>query len=199
MNHIDTHMRPHMSPFTDLTTRTRLVIRKRQTGASLIVSLMLLVVLTLLGLSGMQSTIMQERMSSNVRDKGLAFQAAESAVRGGEDWVKNQTISKLVPQDGSSCSAPCNLVGLGDYLNMTTRNFSWWETTGRAYTDMPTGAVASAPRFIVEEHSIQRDSLADATDNNSPPVRTLYRLTAVGVGGTVTAESMIETLYARID
>ncbi len=184
-----------MSSLTD----RLLVMRKRQIGASLIISLMLLIVLTLLGLSGMQSTIMQERMSSNVRDKGLAFQAAESAARGGEDWVKSQSISKLKALDGGSCSAPCNLVSLNDYLNMATRDFSWWKATGRAYTDMPTGVVASAPRFIVEEHSVQRDSLADVTDNNSPPVRTLYRLTAVGVGGTITAESMIETLYARID
>ncbi|NOX91887.1 MAG: pilus assembly protein PilZ [Gammaproteobacteria bacterium] len=187
-----------MSPFTDL-IHTLPVVHKRQTGASLVVSLMLLVVLTLLGLSSMQSTIMQERMSNNVRDKGLAFQAAESAVRGGEDWVKNQDISKLKAQNGSSCSPPCNLVNLDDYLNMAGQNFNWWETNGRAYIDMPTGVVASAPRFIVEEHSIQRDSLADSTDNNSPPVRTLYRLTAVGVGGTITAESIIETLYARID
>lgn len=187
-----------MSPSTTPTLALS-AMRKYQTGASLIVSLMLLVVLTLLGLSGMQSTIMQERMSSNVRDKELAFQAAESAVRSGEDWIKEQSINTLKAQDGSSCTAPCNLVGLNDYIGMSDQDFSWWETTGRAYTDMPSGVVASAPRFIVEEHSIQRDSLADPTDTNSPPVRTLYRLTAAGVGGTTTAESMIETLYARID
>jgi len=190
-----------MSPFL---TRTLSVTHKRQTGASLIVSLMLLIVLTLLGLSGMQSTVMQERMSNNVRDKGMAFQAAESALRSGESWVKNQnmpTRGALTVQDGTSCSAPCDLVGLDDYVGMATQDFSWWETNGRIYSDMPTGTgeVASAPRFIVEEHSDQRDSLADPTDTSSPPVRTLYRLTALGVGGTATAESMIETLYARID
>jgi len=187
-----------MSPST-APTQILSVTRKHQTGASLIVSLMLLVVLTLLGLSGMQSTIMQERMSNNVRDKELAFQAAESAVRAGEDWIKNQPGGALDVQDGTSCSAPCDLVGLDDYLNMTTRDFSWWETTGRSYTGTLGGVIASAPRFIVEEHSIQLDSLADATDSNAPPARILYRLTAMGVGSTLTTLSTIETLYARID
>ena len=202
MNHTDIDKGPCMSPFP---TRTLPVTRKHQTGASLIVSLMLLIVLTLLGLSGMQSTVMQERMSNNVRDKGMAFQAAESALRSGESWVKDQKIptrGALTVQDGSSCSAPCDLVDLNDYSTMANENFSWWETHGRIYSGIPTtgtGKVASAPRFIVEEHSDQRDSLADPTDTSSPPVRTLYRLTAMGVGGTTTAESMIETLYARID
>ena len=195
MNHINTRKRPRMSPFP---SHALSVIHKRQTGASLIVSLMLLVVLPLLGLSGMQSTIMQERMSSNVRDKGLAFQAAESALRGGEDWVQSQPISKLTAP-GGSCSAPCNLVRLDYYNNMSTRDFSWWETTGRTYTDMPGGIVASAPRFIVEEHSTRPDSLTTGTDYSTAPVRSLFRLTAMGVGGTITAESMIQTLYARID
>jgi len=202
MNHTDIDKGPCMFPFL---TRTLSVTHKRQTGAALVVSLMLLIILTLLGLSGMQSTVMQERMSNNVRDKGMAFQAAESALRNGENWVKDQlmpTRGTLTVQDGSSCSAPCDLVDLNDYSTMTSKDFNWWKTNGRIYSHtMPTGTgeVASAPRFIVEEHSEQRDSLADPTSTSSPPVRTLYRLTAVGVGGTVTAESMIETLYARID
>jgi type IV pilus assembly protein PilX len=190
MSHTDTHKRPSML--------ANIFPARRQAGASLIVSLMLLVVLTLLGVSGMQSTIMQERMSSNVRDKGLAFQAAESAVRGGEDWVQNQNVNTLTAQSGCT-GGPCNLAVLNDYTGIAGQDFSWWQTNGRVYNDIPNGVVASAPRFIVEEHSVQRDSLADPTDTSSPPVRTLYRLTAIGVGGTLTAESMVETLYARID
>ncbi|VAW96862.1 hypothetical protein MNBD_GAMMA19-721 [hydrothermal vent metagenome] len=185
-----------MSPFTDLTTCMLSVTRKHQTGAALIVSLMLLIVLTLLGLSGMQSTIMQERMSNNVRDKGMAFQAAESALRGGENWVKDQGI--LTPQNGGSCTAPCDLVHLDDYIDMITQDFTWWKDNGRAYVGMPTGTVASAPRFIVEEHGTARQGYSlDPTASILPP--RLYRITAIGVGSTTTAEAMIETLYARND
>jgi len=172
---------------------------QHQTGAALVVSLMLLIVLTLLGLSGMQSTIMQERMSNNVRDKGIAFQAAESAARGAENWVRAQDINKMAPQDGASCSAPCNLVGLDDYTSMTDQDLGWWQTNARAYSSMPTGVVYTAPLFIIEKHSTQRDSLADSTSYSGSSARSLYRITSVGIGSTSTAHSMIETIYARID
>jgi len=190
-----------MSPFTDLTTCSLPVTRKHQTGASLIVSLMLLVVLTLLGLSGMQSTIMQERMSNNVRDKGMAFQATESAIRGGENWVKNIDVNTLAnPNDGATCTAPCTIVNLNDYVNMTTETFGWWQTNGQTFTfgSISNGAPAADPRFIVEYHSrIDQGYSLDPMDPTPRPH--LYRITAMGVGNTTTAEAIIETLYARND
>lgn len=56
----------------------------RQTGAALVVALVLLLVITILGLSSMRGTSLQERMSANLRDRGLAFQAAEAALREAE-------------------------------------------------------------------------------------------------------------------
>ncbi len=188
-----------MSPFTGLTTCMLSVTRKHQTGAALIVSLMLLIVLTLLGLSGMQSTIMQERMSNNVRDKGMAFQAAESAIRSGEDWVKSADTNTLRPNDVGTCTPPCNIVQLDDYANMTTENFSWWQTNARAFTfpsSTSNSTPAADPRFIVEYHSdIKQGYSLDPTEGPPPP--SLYRITAIGVGGTTTAEAMIETLWLK--
>ena len=53
----------------------------REGGAVLIVTLMFLVILTLLGVTAMTSTTMEERMSGNTRDSAIALQAAESALR----------------------------------------------------------------------------------------------------------------------
>jgi len=53
----------------------------RQRGAALFVSLMLLLILTVLGLSSSNVSIMQERMASNVTDYNLAFQEAEETLR----------------------------------------------------------------------------------------------------------------------
>jgi type IV pilus assembly protein PilX len=54
---------------------------RRQQGAVLIVSLLFLVILTLLGLTAMSGTTMEERMSGNSRDMNVALQAAEAALR----------------------------------------------------------------------------------------------------------------------
>jgi len=51
-----------------------------QRGAVLIVSLVVLLVLTLIGVAGMNSSVMQERMAVNAQNANRTFQAAESMV-----------------------------------------------------------------------------------------------------------------------
>jgi type IV pilus assembly protein PilX len=58
---------------------------QRQRGVALFVGLMFLLVLTLLGLSASQGSIMQERMAGNVADSNVAFQRAEGALRLAEE------------------------------------------------------------------------------------------------------------------
>lgn len=55
-------------------------IGRRERGAALIVSLIILLVLTLIGVAGMNTSVMQERMAVNSQNSNRAFQAAESTV-----------------------------------------------------------------------------------------------------------------------
>lgn len=52
----------------------------RQRGVALIVALILLIVITLLGLTAVSGTIMQNKMAANQHDREIAFQSAESAL-----------------------------------------------------------------------------------------------------------------------
>jgi type IV pilus assembly protein PilX len=52
-----------------------------QRGATLIILLVTLVVITMLALSTVRSTMMDEKMAGNARDRDKAFQAAEAAVQ----------------------------------------------------------------------------------------------------------------------
>ena len=54
---------------------------RRQQGAILIVSLLMLLVLTLLALATMRAATFEERMAGNARDVNLSFQSAEAALR----------------------------------------------------------------------------------------------------------------------
>jgi len=53
---------------------------KNQNGAVLITALIMLVILTMLGLSSMTTTIMEERMAANSQEINRAFQAASSGL-----------------------------------------------------------------------------------------------------------------------
>lgn len=55
-------------------------IPARQQGAILITALIMLVILTLLGLSSISTTTMEERMSANSQDISRAFQAASTGI-----------------------------------------------------------------------------------------------------------------------
>lgn len=54
--------------------------RNRETGIVLIVSLMILLVLSIIGISAITNTGMGERMSNNFQQSMMAFQASESAI-----------------------------------------------------------------------------------------------------------------------
>lgn len=85
----------------------------RQRGATLLIALVLLVVMTLLGLSSIRSTSMQERMGANLYDRSLAFQAVESALREAEATISINTVvtnsnGLYCPPNGipPSCAVP---------------------------------------------------------------------------------------------
>ena len=66
---------------------------QKQKGMVLVISLILLIVLTLIGISSMQNTIVEEKMAGNSRDRDLALKGAEAAVRAGETYVGTLTTT----------------------------------------------------------------------------------------------------------
>jgi Tfp pilus assembly protein PilX len=54
--------------------------RSRQSGAVLVIAMIMLLVLTLLGVTAMNTTSMQERMAANSQELTRAFQAAETGL-----------------------------------------------------------------------------------------------------------------------
>lgn len=55
--------------------------RKQQQGAALVIGLMVLLVVTLIGISSMSSTTTELKIANNLRTHNSAFQVAESAIR----------------------------------------------------------------------------------------------------------------------
>lgn len=97
---------------------------KNQRGAVLFIALMMLIILTLLGLSAAQVTSLQERMSSVYRSDSLAFQNAENRLVTIEHSTTNERVATL-----------CDRVGVG---NPTVTQWTSGANTGRRVdVDMP--------------------------------------------------------------
>jgi len=88
---------------------------KKQKGAVLVVSLIILLVMTLIALSGMKTSMMQEKMAANAQNMNKTFQAAESAVGALTSTIMsgNSTIlsTALTAEDGF---APATSYSVGD-------------------------------------------------------------------------------------
>jgi type IV pilus assembly protein PilX len=64
---------------------------KKQSGAVLVISLIILIMLTILVLAGTQSTVMQEKMTGAIRDAHISLEIAESGVRDAEKMIETLT------------------------------------------------------------------------------------------------------------
>ena len=83
-------------------------LSRAQQGAALVVSLIILVIMTLLGVTAIQVTTSEEKMVANLREFNIAFQAAEAALNRGEEVAKN--LVKPNPSNNCANQGLCNPV-----------------------------------------------------------------------------------------
>lgn len=75
----------------------------RQQGAALVIGLVLLVVLTILAVSGVFTSTMELRMVRNSQSQERSFQAAEVAI---EDALANPVLSTSAPFNQATTAVP---------------------------------------------------------------------------------------------
>jgi type IV pilus assembly protein PilX len=170
--------------------------KKSQQGAVLIIGLIMLLLLTIIGMSSIRGTDLQERMAGNARDHNVAFQAAEAAVRNGESYLSSATI---VPFTTPS------LPGYQKDLTATPVQFwneSRWKTDAVQMADSVIKGAAKPPRYVLEQLqiSISPGSYGSGVDQqsmDSMAEREVFRVTGHGVGSTADSEALIQTTYIR--
>ena len=171
---------------------------KRQTGVALVISLILLVLVSILGLAGIRSTGMQQKMAANYRDAELSFQATESALRGAETTMLAQGNELLPSNDGTTG------VWALDSMDPNTGNaLSWWHERDSDWWDNNATAqnialenINSDPQTIIEyQHFIADDLLLG--DGSRPTGLVYYRITARGTGGSDNANTQLQSTFAR--
>ncbi|HYE34438.1 pilus assembly PilX family protein [Methylocaldum sp.] len=151
----------------------------RQRGIALVMALTFLTILILTGTSAALNTSLQEHMAGNTRNRNLAFQAAEAALKDAEITLTTWRTSAF---DGS-------VPGLRTYVATQANDSVYWGTTydwtAAANYRTPTqtvAGVAEQPKYVVEK-----------MPNNG--ATEYYRVTARGVGGEINAVVVLQALY----
>jgi type IV pilus assembly protein PilX len=145
--------------------------RAAQRGVTLIITLVMLVVVTLIVVSSLRSTTLNERMAGNSRDRQRAFQAAEAAVRSCLSQLDANTYSgvKLTPV-ASAASAPQWEV-----------DTNWTGTNSTAVTVDAAAGLNANPRCLVETLGAFGS----------------YRVTGRAVGGSADTVVMLQATYSQ--
>lgn len=178
--------------------------RQPQSGIALVVSLILLVVITLIGLAAVGTTSVQQKLTANFYDREIAFQSAEAALQAGAAALPSNPASIInCASGGNACSAnPFNgTLPAGSIQTVPTRTASGQFTTG--------ANAAGAPQYVIENMGAYADAnantgfgqTANASQYGAQGTSTTsiyYRITARSADPTtaVAANRAIVTLQA---
>jgi type IV pilus assembly protein PilX len=179
---------------------------RKQSGISLVVVLLFLVILTLLGLSASLSSTSGERMARNARDQNVALQAAEAALRD----ARTDILTKRRLSGRTGATLTCDAAGFkgfclphettGDkpvwdlYLEDASRSVEVGEIpdpTGTIVFKMPLngpGGVAHQPRYLIEPIP---DNLIGGS-LKAGAVQFVYRVTALGYGANENTKVVVQ-------
>ena len=175
------------------------VFLRRQRGAVLVVCMIILLMLTLIGVSGARSVILQEKMTSASRDAQLALQVAESAVRAAE-----KDVNGLVDTSAFSSSGTNGLYTEGDAPPDLFAAATWGAGVSRDVTITMDGKTFTGRYFIEMAGEIDPEAVAGAAEvvgNNSVVASSgnvkVFRIVAMGEGLAKT-ERVIVTHHGKL-
>lgn len=197
---------------------------QKQRGAVLLVSLIILLIMTVIGTSGITSVTMEERMVSNMYDDNLSFQAGETGLRDCEDYIAQLNVDRKQLQaaiggggtpdastefwesdDSGSANSPAALWSGVTGLTYWWQDTTFWATNGMPYSttdDTPTdlaaqahGKVAVNPHCIREEIAFQADDKQESVLSKTGWYQ--YQATAAAVGGDVRSMSVVQSAYFK--
>ena len=171
----------------------------RESGIVLISALVVLVLMTILAISMFKSFGMQERIAGNTREKQRAFQAAQSALKYGEQWLAQGNGGA-----GSACSSllyanatpPTTQVCSNPLTSSQTFAIPWQSAgadIGVQYT--PPGMTVTTSGGVNTYAGTPRTYISPLGQDPTGLAQ-LYQVTAMGYGGNANAVAVVQSVYA---
>lgn len=129
-----------------------------QKGVALVMALVILVILTILGISAMKSSTLELKMAAGIQDNTMAFQAAESGL---VDAFRNVTLDPNQTVKSTYIPDPTNLPGVKattdttfeDYSNMQSSDKPSSKITYRHanFTQTAVGETPSGAKVVIHQ------------------------------------------------
>jgi type IV pilus assembly protein PilX len=166
-----------------------------QSGAILILTLIILLIITVLGTSSVQSVSLLEKMARNTTDTSIAFRGAEAAIIEAESVVESDTA---LTSYQTNTGGKYELQAVGITPRWTEA--ATWDGVKAVEVDYSDGM--AKPQYIIEfERSVlaEEDRLnMDNVGGETGSARTqMFRVTALGTGKTESAKVILQSTYGK--
>lgn len=169
--------------------------RRSQSGAILILTLIVLLVITVLGASSVQGTSLLERMARTTADTSVAFRAAEAAMIAAEKIVEDETVLTAY-QTNVAGKYEAQAVGVTPRWNVDAT----WDGVNSVAVDYSDGV--AQPLYIIEftrsvlseEDRLNMDNVGGETGAARTQV---FRVTALGTGKTASSKVLLQSTYGK--
>jgi len=167
--------------------------RSKQSGVVMFVALILLLILSLLGVTAARMQTVEERMARNEDNRQLGAQSAEAALRSAENGLLTGIYINFV---GNTDGLYAPLLSNGSPVSPT----AWSSPTfALPYAGPPTAIPAGvpAPKFVIENLpsvAVAGDDISVTSLNPASPPVTVYRVSAQGVGADNTSTTTLQTI-----
>lgn len=179
-------------------------------GFSLVTILLVMVALAMLALGSMNSSIVQERMVGNARDRQVALEAAEAAIRDAEldiEWNIDAPTGFAEGCDAGLCIPPSDSASaptsapLWQSLNWSTARTYGSRTSAPALLGPGNEALAEQPRYVVESLPVlppmPGESAAIGGGATPAPRARAYRITVRASGIRANTVVMLQSVYVK--
>jgi type IV pilus assembly protein PilX len=164
----------------------------RQRGFILFVTLVMLVIMSLLGISMFGGFTQDEMMSGNFREKHRAIDAAQTALNSAQYWISqsgNTYTGNWVT--GTHCAAVSSAPVVCSNALANAASPPWTTYTPFTPTGMTVNASGAANTYATNvSYYIQYLG----TTSVNPPTA-LYQVTATASGGNATAVTVVQAVY----
>lgn len=175
-----------------------------QAGIALITCLLILVMLTLLAIAMFRGYGLQQKIAGNTREKERAYQAAESAVRYGEQWLMEGTSGT-----GVDCSTNANKASIviTTYADMRTcsnaltapREPDKWlgylQYTPPSMSVATTGGVVTVNSNKDINYQLQPSLYIAYLGLSADGQQMLYTVTGAGYGGSAGTTAVVQSVF----
>ncbi|WP_277964451.1 PilX N-terminal domain-containing pilus assembly protein [Pseudomonas sp. RIT-To-2] len=161
----------------------------RQDGMVLLVALVMLLLITMIGVSSMHNATLQEKMASSVQTRNTTFQAAEAALRVGENAVAATSYTIAQCTSTATCSPP----PAADYNGVTAAG-----TYGSA--GITWVAVGTTGFYGVQFLGIPAPGALLANSSAVAGGSKFYRITAIGFTAATPStnpRTVLESVYVK--